>query len=63
MAQHPYMKMYEESQQEALECLKEQNQLQLDKIGIYADIAEPDDWEQYQKDIKKIYTGVRALRK
>lgn len=42
--QHPYLEMYEQSQIEALACLSEHNELHLDKIGIYADMVEPDEW-------------------
>lgn len=61
--QHPYMRLYEESQNEALECLTERNELTLDKIGIHADMIEQEEWERYQKQVKQIYTGVRTLRK
>jgi hypothetical protein len=37
--QHPYIEIYEQSQAEALVCLTERNELQLDKIGVYADIV------------------------
>ena len=61
--QHPYLELYEQSQIEAMNSLSENNELNLDKIGIYADIVEPEDWERYQKQVKQIYKGVRSLRR
>lgn len=42
--QHPYLKIYEQSQTEALDSLSKNNGLNLDQIGVYADIGEPEEW-------------------
>jgi len=57
------MSLYEESQTEAINYLTVHNDTIFDMSGTAPDIAEPEDWERYQKQVKSIYSGVRTLRK